>query len=118
MTIISAQMKKLREAKGLSQTELSQLLNVLPRVYNRWERGHMCPQLSTVIKLADIFDVSIDELVGRPVKAKEIFFHNKELHLLCALAGTLSHKEQKALSRVMKNYFLYLLVKDLAESKT
>lgn len=35
------------------------------RSYCRWERGEAEPTLSTLIKLADYFDVSLDYLAGR-----------------------------------------------------
>ena len=54
-----------RSARGLTQARLAELLAVSPRVYNRWERGAAIPRLDTLVKIAEILEVSLDELVGR-----------------------------------------------------
>jgi hypothetical protein len=40
-------------------------LEVNPRVYNRRERGTAVPQFDTVVRIADILQVSLDELAVR-----------------------------------------------------
>ena len=58
-------LKELRECRGLTQTELAQLMQVVPRQYQRYERGEQEPRLAGWIFLADLYDVSLDYLVGR-----------------------------------------------------
>ncbi|WP_244161640.1 helix-turn-helix transcriptional regulator [Photorhabdus luminescens] len=38
MSVFSERLKMLREARGLTQSRLAEMIEVLPRVYNRWER--------------------------------------------------------------------------------
>ncbi len=58
-------LKVLRIEKGLSQKDLSERLNVSQGALSSWESGRYEPDIATVIKIADIFNISIDELVGR-----------------------------------------------------
>ena len=58
-------LKELREARGLTQEELADLMGVVPRQYQRYERGEGEPKLAGGIFLADFYDVSLDYLVGR-----------------------------------------------------
>lgn len=65
MTTLNERLKDLRISKGLSQKQLSSEIGVSDRNYQRYEYGEREPVASTLIALADYFDVSIDYLVGR-----------------------------------------------------
>ena len=54
-----------RKEKGLSQAQLSTLAGVTQQCVSMWEKGSMEPTMKALWRLADIFDVSIDVLVGR-----------------------------------------------------
>ena len=56
---------KLRKERGWNQTEIAPLLGISWRAYQTYERGETEPQLSTLIALADFYDISLDELVCR-----------------------------------------------------
>ena len=60
-------LKELRESRGLTQTELAQLMQVVPRQYQRYERGEQEPRLAGWIFLADLYDVSLDYLRSHPI---------------------------------------------------
>jgi DNA-binding XRE family transcriptional regulator len=45
MERFAEQLKQLRSARKMTQTRLTQLLEVSPRVYNRWENGFATPHL-------------------------------------------------------------------------
>lgn len=53
----------LRKAKGLCQMELAERLNVSDKTVSRWERGKGSPDLCLIPVLADIFEVTSDELL-------------------------------------------------------
>lgn len=65
MTTFPERLKELRQAKGLSQKQIADFLNMQQRAYQRYEYGQREPNHETTIKLADCFDVSIDYLLGR-----------------------------------------------------
>lgn len=58
-------LKELREQKKISQIKLTQELNISPITYNRYETGKREPNIETLIKLADFYNVTLDYLVGR-----------------------------------------------------
>lgn len=55
----------LRKGKGLSQEELGNLVNVSRQTVSKWELNQTTPEMEKLISLGDIFNITIDELVGR-----------------------------------------------------
>ena len=104
MDRFSERLRQLREERNITQTRLAELINVLPRVYNRWERGAARPHWDTIVKIADILNVSLDELTVRS-DAKdfdaEIKIRNPELHRLYQQADKLSDEDQKVIFAVL-----------------
>lgn len=62
--IIGEKIKKLRQERGLSISELSSELNVNGKTLIKWENGAVRMRLIYLIKIADYFDVSMDFLLG------------------------------------------------------
>ena len=60
---IGAFIAVLRKARGLTQRQLAEMLNVSDKTVSRWERDEGCPDLSLIPVLAEIFSVSCDELL-------------------------------------------------------
>lgn len=54
-----------RKAKGLTQEELAKKLTLPVNTYGNWERGHAEPSADMLVKLADLFECSVDYLLGR-----------------------------------------------------
>lgn len=65
MTQFSENLKNMRIQKGIGQRELAALLNTTVKTVSHWETGYCEPSISQLIALAEYFDVSLDELVGR-----------------------------------------------------
>lgn len=61
---IGSIIKELRKEKGMSQTELAELLFTSQDTISLWERGKSFPDITAVIKLTKIFKVSSDYLLG------------------------------------------------------
>ena len=55
---------KLRKQKNMTQSELAQKLNVTDKAVSKWERNVSCPDVYTITKIAEIFNVSVDELMS------------------------------------------------------
>ena len=63
---------KYRSSRGLSQLELSELLDVSRQSISKWETDVAVPELGKLIKMAEIFDISLDALVlGKETEIKE-----------------------------------------------
>ena len=64
--MLAKNLKKLRKEKKLSQEKLARLVDVSYNTISKIEAGKARnPTFETLSKLADVFGVSIDELVGR-----------------------------------------------------
>lgn len=61
----SKKLKYLRCTINCTQAQMAELLGITVRGYRNYELGAREPELSVLIKLADYFNVSLDELVGR-----------------------------------------------------
>ena len=59
------EIKAHREHLGISQLELSKKTGISHQNINRWESGKALPNIAFCVKLADFFDISLDELIGR-----------------------------------------------------
>ena len=56
----------LRTERGLSQDELAEKVFVTRQAVSRWENGETTPGLETLKRLSQLFDVSINTLLGSP----------------------------------------------------
>ena len=101
MADFSERLKTLRKQRRLTQARLAQLLDISPRVYNRWERGEVTPHFDTVVRIADLLQVSLDELAGRQEVASDPAVHNHRLHTLWRQIDRLPDEDQEALVIVL-----------------
>lgn len=101
MSAFAERLKLLRQSRSMTQARLAKLLSIDPRAYSRWERGDNVPHLDTLIKIADVLQVTLDELVGRSETSGEIKIRNHELHQLCQQADQLPDIDQQALIRIL-----------------
>jgi len=58
-------LRKKRKALRLSQVEVASKLGIANSTYAQYESGARSPNITMLKKLADLFDCTIDELVGR-----------------------------------------------------
>jgi transcriptional regulator with XRE-family HTH domain len=62
-------LKFYRKKIGMTQQQVAKHLNITQEAYCYYERGKREPDLTTLIRLADLFDESLDFITGRYVKA-------------------------------------------------
>ena len=55
----------LREQNGISRRQLAERLNVSVRLISYWENGQRECDFDTLLRLSDIFDASVDYLLGK-----------------------------------------------------
>ena len=58
-------LKKLRKAKGVNQSELAKIMSVDQTTISKWENGERSVDSSVLDKLASFFCVSVDYILGR-----------------------------------------------------
>lgn len=71
MTSLSDRLKRLRKINDLTQEQLSDCMGVSPQAVSRWETGATCPDISALPQLAEIFNITVDELLGVDEKKKQ-----------------------------------------------
>ena len=65
---IYRRVRDLREDRDKTQRQIAEMLNMQLTVYQRYERGERELPLWAAIKLADLYGVTLDYLVGRDTK--------------------------------------------------
>ena len=63
--------KTLRKDKGMTQRELSEMLNVTDRAVSKWERGLGCPDVSLLTSLSEIFSVDVESIIEGDMEENE-----------------------------------------------
>lgn len=69
--MLKENLKTLRKQKGMSQEVLAQQLNVVRQTISKWEKGLSVPDADMLIRIADLFDTSVSELLGNKIEQKE-----------------------------------------------
>ncbi len=72
-------LKFLRTQKGMTQDELAQKMDKDYSTIGKWELGQRNPIMSDIIKLSDIFNVSVQNLVEKDLRIKNENFDELEL---------------------------------------
>lgn len=65
---LSDNIRAFRKERSLTQEQLAQALNVTAGAVHKWEAGLSTPDISLIMELADLFDTSIDVLLGYEMK--------------------------------------------------
>lgn len=61
-------LRDMREDHDMTQAQVAEVLGIQQTVYSRYERGFQTIPLEHLIALADLYQVSLDYLVGRKMK--------------------------------------------------
>lgn len=96
-TVFSKQLQKLRKQSGITQEQLAAKLGVTAQAVSKWENGRY-PDSDLLPKIADIFDVSIDNLYGRG--EERCLFEQQVVNHMRAIADS----SQDSSAEWLKNY--------------
>lgn len=63
----------LRRERDMTQRELAEALHISAKTVSKWERGQGCPDISLLEKLAEVLNVTVEQILsgGLPVKGKD-----------------------------------------------
>jgi len=64
MLYIAQNLKQFRKDKDLTQEEVAEMLGVSPQSVSKWERGDAMPDITLLPALANLYNVSVDALIG------------------------------------------------------
>lgn len=65
--MFSENLKTLRKQKGMSQETLAQQLHVVRQTISKWEKGLSVPDADMLIRIAELFEVSVSDLLGEQI---------------------------------------------------
>ena len=97
---IGKRIKSAREKKGLTQEQLAEQVNLSPMHISVIERGNKLPRLETLIKIANVLDVSADTLL-QDVVNNQIKLHTSEASDLIA---QLSREDQRRVLAALHSF--------------
>ena len=63
---IAEQIKQKREELNMTQEELAEQLDISRQAVSKWERGESIPDLPTLVQLAELFDITVNDLLEDP----------------------------------------------------
>ena len=66
---INEQIAYYRKQRGLTQEDVARALGVTNQAVSKWESAQCCPDIELLPELADLFEVSVDKLLGRKPSA-------------------------------------------------
>ncbi len=71
-------LSRLRKQADMTQSELADRLNVTHQAISRYENGYCFPDVSILLQIAEVFGVTLDELIkaGKPTKAESVLLEN------------------------------------------
>ena len=106
--------KELRKEKGWSQGKLAEEIGSDTRQISRYEKSHITPSVEVVIKMAQVFDVSIDYLLvdgipRRPLKLDDYGIGSKLKDI-----SRLSEEDRNTLLKVFEALLMKSKVRSLA----
>lgn len=74
---IAHNIKRLREAYGLSQAELGEIAGVTDKAVSTWEKGIKVPRMGAVQKLSDHFGIPKSRILDEDVSEAHILMQKK-----------------------------------------
>jgi len=72
MESFGTRLANLRREHNLTQNDIADRLSISAQAVSKWENDLTSPDIDTLLKLADIFDITVDELLGK--KKKETLY--------------------------------------------
>jgi len=109
-------LKELRKAKGLTQEQLAEVLNVSNRTVSRWETGSNMPDISTLVDIAVFYNVSIPEIIEGERKSENMDKETQETAIAMAKYSQNSVKteKQKVIGILMSVFGIFIIVSALS----
>jgi transcriptional regulator with XRE-family HTH domain len=72
MMDLGERLKYLRKQQHWTQEQLAQYLNISRSQISKWENGDLLPDVQSLEKLSNLYNVSVDFLIGKHTSKKEL----------------------------------------------
>ncbi|WP_271401546.1 helix-turn-helix domain-containing protein [Salinicoccus roseus] len=116
--MLSANLKRLRNRRQWTQQQVSEKLGVTRPAYTAYEKGTRTPDANMLGKIADLFEVTVDELLGRQSREKDIF-DEADVLMFSDKEGfdNLSEEEKQELKDMLNDQLEYWINKKNKDKK-
>lgn len=84
-----------RKRSGLTQAKLAESLNYSDKAVSKWERGESMPDVLTLVQLAELFEITVDDLIRDPNEIPQNSGGPIEQAMEAAVEKTLKRKANK-----------------------
>ena len=113
---IGAFLKTLRKEKELTQEQLAEQLRVSGRTVSRWETGSNMPDIGMLVELAELYDVSIPEIINGERKSENMDQKIKETAVAMAEYSQVAAKtdRRKIIGILLSVFGLFIIVSALS----
>lgn len=96
-------LKKIRNESGISQQQLADVIGVSQQSINKYENQGVEPDIATLIKIADYFSISVDNLIGHTVPDSVSVAVTEEEYRLVRNYRTLNMIEKEIVKLIIDN---------------
>ena len=103
-TEFGSRLVELREKKGFTQSRVAAQLGISPRAYAFWERKPVALQAEQIARLADIFEVSADLIVGREAAKPKRNGPKGRLEKLFEVASDLPRVQRDRIAAILEPF--------------
>lgn len=105
LSILGNRIRNLREDNDLTQKDLSVMIGLTPKMISFYENNQRTPPIDVLVKLAKIFNVTVDYLIGSPTSTSISELSIKELNLLKYFRSVASGSQQEQKLGPITKYF-------------
>ena len=92
LRMINDNIKRYRKEKGYSQEEMAVKLHVVRQTVSKWENGRSVPDAEVLIRIAEILDVSVHDLLGIEMEQDDVKDLTSELARVNAVLAKKNEK--------------------------
>lgn len=100
---IGSFLKELRKEKNITQEQLAEQLNVSGRTVSRWETGNNMPDISLLVEISELYDVSIPEIINGERKSENM---NEEVKEVAKSMSDYALAEKEGIIKEIRNLSL------------
>jgi transcriptional regulator with XRE-family HTH domain len=109
---IGERIKKIREARGLSQKEVAGIIKMDQSQYSKIEKDKTDPALSTMLKVAKALGIQLSELFAQDDAFRDVNSYDKSVMEKIALIDQLDEDEKKSIFKIIDGLISKKKMKD------
>ena len=113
---IGSFLKELRKEMGITQEEFAEKLDVSSRTISRWETGANMPDISLLVNIAEIFNVSIPEIINGERKSENMNQETRDTAIAMAEYSQVTAKSsrRKVIGILFITFGLFIIISALS----